>query len=148
MNLHVTRCAVGILSVLIMLRTGRLDGSDVMGHAVAGQTQLIDGAISQQPRIRRAVRRMAGRASFGFHRSMFIRERPLLVRVTLNTRCIRSGGQSCLFEFKTAVRVMAITAAHCAFQDFVMEGRGEGRLDLAMTTQAKLRVVHLQHFDA
>src|SRR6266545_2969317 len=98
MNLHVTRCAVGILSVLIMLRTSRLDSPDVMGHAVAGQAQLIDGAVSQQSRIRRSVRRVAGRASFGFHRSMFIRERALLVRMTLNTCGIRSGSQSCLFE--------------------------------------------------
>lgn len=43
---------------------------------------------------------------------------------------------------------MAITAAHGAFQNFVMEGRIKCRLDLAVATQAKLRVVHLQHSDA
>jgi hypothetical protein len=90
---------------------------------------------------------MTGRTAFGFYRSMFVRERPLLVHVTLNTRGIPTSCQSGLFKLKTAVRVMAITAAHGAFQNFVMEGRGKCRLDLAVATEAKLRVVHLQHFD-
>ena len=46
-NLHVTSRAVVVLSVQIMLRTGRLNGSDVMRYAVARQTELRDGAEPQ-----------------------------------------------------------------------------------------------------
>ena len=52
MNLYVTSGAVGILRVEIMLRTSRLNGSDVMRYAVAGETELRDGAEPQQPRMR------------------------------------------------------------------------------------------------
>ena len=76
---------------------------------------------------------------------MFVCERTLLVCVTLNTWGIPASRQPGLFKLKTAVRVMTITAAHGAFQNFVMERRRECRLDFAVATQAKLRVVHLQH---
>jgi len=48
MNLHVTGRAVRVLRVLIVLRTGGLDGAHVMSNTVAGQTQLIDRAVLQQ----------------------------------------------------------------------------------------------------
>ena len=51
MNLHMTRRAVRVLRVLIMLRAGRLNGAYVMRHAVAGQTKLVNGTEAQQPRI-------------------------------------------------------------------------------------------------
>ena len=35
-NLHVTSGAVSVLRILVMLRTTRLLGADIMGHAVAG----------------------------------------------------------------------------------------------------------------
>ena len=35
-NLHVTSGAVSVLRILVMLRASRLQGADVMGHAVAG----------------------------------------------------------------------------------------------------------------
>ena len=47
-NLYVTRRAVRVLRILIVLRTGRLDGAHVVRHAVASQAKLIDGAESQQ----------------------------------------------------------------------------------------------------
>lgn len=46
-NLYVTGSAVGVLRVLIMLRSGWLNRSDVMRHAVAGQTELIDRGVPQ-----------------------------------------------------------------------------------------------------
>jgi hypothetical protein len=146
-NLYVAGCAVPVLRVLVMLRAGRFNRPDVMRYAMACQTQLIDGAVPQQPRIRRSVRRMTGRTPFGLHRRMFVSKWSLLVHVTLNTRGIPASCQSGLLKLKTAVRVMAITAAHGAFQNFVMEGRRKCRLDLAVTTQTKLRVIHLQHSD-
>jgi hypothetical protein len=53
---------------------------------------------------------------------MFVSERSLLVYMTLEARSISASCQPGLFEFKTAVRVMAITTAHGAFPNFVMEG--------------------------
>ena len=43
------------------------------------------------------------------------------------------------------MRVMAITATHGAFQYLVVEGSRKRRLDLTVTTNAKLRIVRLQH---
>ena len=51
-HLHVTSRAVGVLRVLVMLRTSRLNGAHFMIHAVASETELRDGAEPQQPRIR------------------------------------------------------------------------------------------------
>jgi hypothetical protein len=41
-DLYVTSRAVGVLSVLIVLRAGWLNRADVVGHAMAGKTKLID----------------------------------------------------------------------------------------------------------
>lgn len=144
-NLDVTGRAVGILRVLIMLWPSRLNRSDVMRHAMTGQTKLIDCAESQQPWIGRAVRCMAGHTTFGFHRGVLISERTLFVRMTFNAGSISAGGQTCLFEFETAMRVMTIAATHRAFHDFMVEGHREGCFHFAMATETKLRVAHLQH---
>ena len=122
-NLHVTGRTICILRVLIMLRTRRFNRSNVMRYAVASQTQLINGAVSQQARIRRSMWRVAGRTAFGFDRCMLISKRPLFVRVTLDTGSIATGRQARLFCLKTAVRIVAIATAHGAFQHFVVEGR-------------------------
>ena len=88
---------------------------------------------------------MTGRAPVGLDRSMFINKRALLIRVTFNASCIRTGGQSCLFQFKTAMRVVAIAAAHRAFKHLVVKGLIELVLYFAVATQAKLRVACFQH---
>jgi len=144
-NLHVTSRAVRVLRVLVVLRSGRLNSSNVVRHAVAGQTELIHCAVFQQSRIRRSVRRVACRAAFRLHRSVFEGERSLLVGVALDTSRIRSSGQPGLLGLKSTVRVVTIGAAHRAFQNFVMEGRGKLRLDLVVTTHAELWIVGLQH---
>ncbi len=94
------------------------------------------------------MRCVAGRAPFGLYWSVFIGERTLLVRVTLDTSCIPACCEPGLFEFEATMRVMTITATHGSFQNLVVKGRRKCRLDLAVATQAKLRVVHLQHSDA
>ena len=50
-NLDVTRRAVGVLRVLIVLWSSRLNGPDVMRHTVTRQAELVDRAESQEPRI-------------------------------------------------------------------------------------------------
>lgn len=94
------------------------------------------------------MRRVTGHTAFGLDRRMFISKWTLLVRVTLHARGISTSCQSGLFEFKPTVRVMAITTAHGTFHNFVMEWRGKCRLNFAVTTQAKLRVIRLQHLDS
>jgi len=65
---------------------------------------------------------MTGRAPVGLDRSMLINKRALLVRVTLNASGICTGRQSGLFQFKTAMRVVAIPAAHRPFKNLVVKG--------------------------
>ena len=144
MNLRVAGRAVGVLRVLVVLRPGRFRRTDVMGQAMARQAKLIDGAEAQQTRIRRAVWRVASRASFCLYRRMFVSEWTLLVHVTLNASCIRACCQPGLLQFKATVRIMAIAALYGAFKNFVMKRLGEVRFDFAVTAHAKLWLAHLQ----
>ena len=84
------------------------------------------------------MRGMTRNAPFGLNRSMLINKWSLFIRVTLDASCIGSCRQSCLFEFKSAVRIVAVTALHCSFQHFVMERQIELVFCLAMTTETKL----------
>ena len=131
-----------------MLGAGGLNGPDIMRHAMTRQAELVDRGKSQQTRISRAVRGMTGRASFGLYRSVFIGERALLVRVTFDTSRIPARGEPGLFELESAMRVVAITATHCPFQDFVVGGHRERRLDLAVATDTELRIIRFQHSDS
>ena len=47
MNLHVTRSAVVVLRVQIVLRPCRLNGPDIMRYAVARQAQVADSVEPQ-----------------------------------------------------------------------------------------------------
>ena len=78
-------------------------------------------------------------APVSLNRCVFVNKRSLLVCVTLDASCIGSRGQSRLFEFETAVRIVAIAALHRAFQHLVMERQVELVLRFAMTTETKLR---------
>ena len=78
---------------------------------------------------------------------MFVCERPLLIRMTLDASSIRPGGQSGLFEFETAMWIVAVTALHGSFENLMMERRTKLRLDLTMTTHAELRLSDFQHVE-
>ena len=144
MNLDVTSCAVGVLSVLVMRRAGRFDGSDIVRQTVACQAELVYCAVAQQPRICRAVRCVTRAATFSFHRCVFVSEGALLVGVTLDASRISASGQARLFQFKSAVRIVTVAALHRAFQHFVMEGQLKLVLDLAVTAQAELRFARFE----
>jgi hypothetical protein len=60
-------------------------------------------------------------APFGLNWRMLVNKRPLFVRVTFYTGRIGTRCESCLFQFKTAMRIMTITALHGALKNFVME---------------------------
>ena len=49
-----------------------------------------------------------------------------------------------MFEFEAAMRIVAITALHRAFENFVMERHIEGRLYFTVATEAKLGFANLQ----
>jgi len=51
MNLDVTGRAICVLRVLVVRRASRLNSTDAVVHAVAGQTQLVNSAVLQQTRI-------------------------------------------------------------------------------------------------
>jgi hypothetical protein len=93
MDLHVASGAVGILSILIVLGTGRFDGAYFMLHTVAGQAQLIHLVVPQQSRISGAMRSMAGGTALGFEWGVFVSEWTLFVRMALNARGIGASGQ-------------------------------------------------------
>jgi len=87
---------------------------------------------------------MTSYAAIGFKRRVFVRERPLLVGVTLNAPGICSCCQSGLLQLKTAVGIVTITALDHSFKDFVMKRLVEIRFDFVVTAHAKLRFAKLQ----
>ena len=97
MDLYVTVRAIGVLRVQVMLRAGGLNGANIVGNTVACQTKLGHPARGQQPWIRRAMRCVTSDAPFSFNRGMFVNERPLFVRMTLDASCIGASRQSRLF---------------------------------------------------
>ena len=93
------------------------------------------------------MRRVTSRAPISFQRSVFVRERTLLVGVALNASCIRAGGEPGLLEFKTAMRIVTVTALHGPFKDLVVERLVKIRLHLIMTIHAELGFAHFQQPD-
>jgi len=91
------------------------------------------------------VRNVTSRAALCLDGSVFKNERPLFVGVAFYAGGISAGGQSRLFQLKTAVRVVAIATLHRAFKHFVMKRRVELMFDFRMAAQTKLRIIHLQH---
>ena len=93
------------------------------------------------------MRRVTRRAAFSLQRRVFEGKRALLVRVTLDARCICAGGEPRLLQFKTAVRIVAVTALHHAFENFMVKGLVEIRLGFSVATHAELRLTEPQHVD-
>src|SRR5436190_17525771 len=85
--------------------------------------------------------------AFRVPRGLLLGGRALLGRVSFEAGGGGPRGQSRLLQFKTAVRIVTIAAAHHSFQDLMMEWRGELRFDFTMATDAELRIVRLQHSD-
>ena len=144
MNLDVASRAIRILRILIVLWPSRLIGSHAVSDTVTGQTKLIDLCKPEQAGIRGSMRRMTCRAALSLQRSVFVRERPLLVGVALNAPCVGSSRKSGLLQLKTAVWIVAVTAFDHSFKDFVMERLVEVRFDLVVTAEAELRLTDLQ----
>jgi hypothetical protein len=143
-NLDVTIGATGVLRVQVVLWAGRLYCADVMGNGVTRQTQLGHAAGYQHPRIGRAMGSMTRTAPFSFHWRMFVSEWTLFVRVTLHASRICASRQSRLFEFKTAVGIVAVATLHRSLKNLVMERQIELVRCFRVATQAKLRFARFQ----
>ena len=92
------------------------------------------------------MRCVACGAAFGLKRSMFEYERALLVAVALDTNYIRSNSELGLFGFEPAVRIVAIAALHCPFEDLVVKRLAELRSCFRVTAHTELRFAALEHF--
>ena len=84
MNLDVTVSATAVLRIQVVRWTSRLIRAHAVIHAVTRQAQVVHRTKLQHARVRRAVRYVTGYATVRLHRSMFKREWPLLVCVTLD----------------------------------------------------------------
>ena len=91
------------------------------------------------------MRRVTNSAALDFRGRVLEYKRPLFVGVALHARGIRASVEPCLFQFESAVRVVAIAALHRAFQHLMMEGAVELRLGLVVTRHAELRLVFFEH---
>jgi hypothetical protein len=141
-------CAISVLRVLIVLGTCRFISANAVRSAMACQTQLSYPAGYQESWIRRSMRCMTSDAALSFDGCMFINKRPLLISVTFYAGRIRSCGESGLLEFKSTVRIVAITATHYPFKDFVVKRQSELVFDLAVASHAKLRLAYFKQFNS
>ena len=146
-NLDMAGRAILVLQIKVMLRTAWFDCANSVINAVTLQTKLSDCAGLQQPWVARSVRCVAGRASFGFDRSMLVDEWSLFVGVTLNASGIGAGREPCLFGFKSAMSVVAISTLHRAFENLVMEWLIELMLYFRVAFETKLGLGGLQKLD-
>ena len=128
--------AVRVLRIQVVLRPRRFLSADTVRRAVAGQTELRDATGDQQPRVRRTMRRVTRDTAIRLHRGMLVNKRSLLVCVTLDAGCVRTGRKSCLFKFETTVRVVTVTALHGAFEHLVMERQVKLVFGFAVTAEA------------
>ena len=136
MNLYVAIGATRILRILVMSWTSGFFGPHSVVHAVTRQTELVHTTEFQESWIRRAMRCVTRNASIRLERCVLVSEWPLLIGMALYASSIRACRQSCLFEFETAVRIVAIAATHGAFEHLVMGRHGELMFDFAVTVQA------------
>ena len=111
---------------------------------MAFQAKQVDLAATQKPRVRRAMRRVAGYTSFGLDGRVLEGKRPGFVSVAIEAELILRVGGSQLVREKSAVRIVAIAAGQKPFIHFVVERLGEVRFDIKMAGVAKLRLLYLQ----
>src|SRR5579871_31911 len=111
---------------------------------MAFQAKQIDLAATQKPRVRRAMRRVAGYAAFSLDGRVLKSKGPGFVSVAIEAKLILRVGGSQLVRKEPAVRVVAIAARQKPFIHFVVEWFGEIGFDIKMAGVAKLWFLHLQ----
>ena|SRR5947207_3442614 len=86
------------------------------------------------------MRRVAGNAAFSFYRSMFPRERPCLVCMTVKADHVLGGGGTQLVGQESTVLVVAVGAVDQAFIHPMVEGLGKIRLDFQVAAITERRL--------
>ena len=137
--------AVLIPHVRLVMAARRIRCKCFHDTAVAFETKLPHRVPFQHFRIGRAVGRMTCRTAFKLQRAVLKDEWPLLVCVATDTGSIGAHGKPRLFRLETAVRVMAVAAGHCAFQNTVAERFAELRFHLGMTPDTQLGLIRAEH---
>ena len=85
------------------------------------------------------MRHVTRHAAVGLDGRMFEGKWTLLIGVAFDTRGVSANRQSRLFQFETAVRIVAVAASHGSLKNLVMGRHRELMFDFVMTTKTKLR---------
>lgn len=123
MDGHVTHGARLVLGCLVVRRPLRA----LRGERMALQAQKVDLTHPQQTWIRRAMRRVASRASLGFDRHMLVDKWPARIGVALDAGSISAGQGFGLPQRGGAVNVVAVTALNQSFIHAMVIGPGKLR---------------------
>jgi len=131
-NLHVAAYAR-----LNSLRTGTLTMDRVVRDlTMALVAQLVDIRNIQQPRVLRAVWRVAGNATVRLDWRMLEHKGPTRLRMALGADCVLIGGGFDVVVAEGSMRIMAVTALHQAFIHPVMKGHVELWLHVGVALEA------------
>ena len=106
----------------------------VADRTMTFQAKLPDRAAVEHLWIGGTMRCMASGTTLSLKRSVLKSERPLLIAVALDARCIGTHRQSSLLCLKTAMSVMTTGAFHRSLHHFVMERLGKLRLRFRVAT--------------
>ena len=126
--------------------TARDAGCKLFADAgVAFEAELPYLRAFQHLRIGRSMGCVARSTSLEFDRPVFEHERPLLVRMALDARGIRTDSELCLLLLEPAVRVVAIAARHCPLEDLVVKRLAELCLHFRVAADTEIRLTALEH---
>lgn len=144
MNLGVTHGACLILGRLVMKR-GDVDGLTGDVSSVTTQAEEVDIIHRQQPRVGRAVGRVAIHTTLpGFHWGVFEDVRSHLVGMALGADGKLTGGCPQLTACQSAVGIVTVAALDQSRIDTMTIGAGELRLFGLVTTEAEFGLAGLQ----
>src|SRR5690242_7958380 len=110
-----------VTDLRLVVKTRGLGRQFFLNAGVALEAKLTNARTLEHLWIARAVRRVARRAALGFDWAVFENERPLFVRVALDTRSVGTIGKLGLFGLKATVGVVAVAAFHHALGHFVVK---------------------------
>src|SRR5438309_4757034 len=127
---HRARLVLSGLVVRWTLRTLR-------GEGVALEAEQVHLAYPQETGICGAMRRVTTGAAFGFHRHVFIDERPLFVGMAFEANLVSIGKCPDLAKGGRAMGIVAVAALHQAFVDAVVIGLAKVSLGSRVTAVAQ-----------
>lgn len=146
MDLCVAHGARLVLGRLVVIRPHRPARSSVHVRRMTTQAEEVDVVHLQQARIGRAVRRVAGQASFvGLHRSMLVYKRPHGVGMALGADRKLAGGGAHLVAGLGPVRIVTVAALDESDIDAMAVRPGKFGLLRGMASIAQRRLRLRQH---